>query len=176
MIKHGPTGSPITRLQTKVWWVFGCPPAVCPQNGHVHLHIIDPRTILNNFSAVDTQTAVLVSTAEVWISAPDTQTPIFLVVVVVVVFFWLCTADFGCSAGKQKFSVVFVEVPVTKVRVSAPAPCKKPPVTWYSFDGSCRCLPCEESVESGLDPFWQHLSFFDVAPFRWPFSQGTLPY
>ena len=37
-----------------------------------------PRTILENFSAVDTQTAVLVSTAEVWISAPDTQTPIFL--------------------------------------------------------------------------------------------------
>ena len=37
-----------------------------------------PRTILENFSGVDTQTAVLVSTAEVWISAPDTQTPIFL--------------------------------------------------------------------------------------------------
>ena len=36
------------------------------------------RTILKNFSAVDTQTAVLVSTAEVWISAPDAQTPIFL--------------------------------------------------------------------------------------------------
>ena len=37
-----------------------------------------PRTILESFSGVDTQTAVLVSTAEVWISAPDTQTPIFL--------------------------------------------------------------------------------------------------
>ena len=37
-----------------------------------------PRMILENFSGVDTQTAVLVSTAEVWISAPDTQTPIFL--------------------------------------------------------------------------------------------------
>ena len=37
-----------------------------------------PRTILENFSGVDTQTKVLVSTAEVWISAPDTQTPIFL--------------------------------------------------------------------------------------------------
>ena len=37
-----------------------------------------PRTILENFSGVDTQTAVLVSTAEVWISAPDTQTPVFL--------------------------------------------------------------------------------------------------
>ena len=37
-----------------------------------------PRTILEIFSGVDTQTAVLVSTAEVWISAPDTQTPIFL--------------------------------------------------------------------------------------------------
>ena len=37
-----------------------------------------PRTILENFSGVDTQTAVLVSTAGVWISAPDTQTPIFL--------------------------------------------------------------------------------------------------
>ena len=37
-----------------------------------------PRTILENFSGVDTQTAVLVSRVEVWISAPDTQTPIFL--------------------------------------------------------------------------------------------------
>ena len=37
-----------------------------------------PRTISENFSGVDTQTAVLVSTAEVWISAPDTQTPVFL--------------------------------------------------------------------------------------------------
>ena len=33
---------------------------------------------LENVSAVDTQTAVLVSTTEVWISAPDTQTPISL--------------------------------------------------------------------------------------------------
>ena len=39
---------------------------------------VSPRTILENFSAVDTQTAVLVSTAEVGISAPDTQTPFFL--------------------------------------------------------------------------------------------------
>ena len=39
---------------------------------------VSPKTILENFSAVDTQTAVLVSTAEVGISAPDTQTPIFL--------------------------------------------------------------------------------------------------
>ena len=39
---------------------------------------VSPRTILKIFSAVDTQTAVLVSTAEVWISAPDTQTPTFL--------------------------------------------------------------------------------------------------
>ena len=39
---------------------------------------VSPRTILKNFSAVDTQTAVLISTAEVWISAPDTRTPIFL--------------------------------------------------------------------------------------------------
>ena len=31
-----------------------------------------PRTLLENFSAVDTRTAVLVPTAEVWISAPDT--------------------------------------------------------------------------------------------------------
>ena len=38
---------------------------------------VSPRTSLNNFSVVDTQTAVLVSTAEVRISAPDAQTPIF---------------------------------------------------------------------------------------------------
>ena len=40
--------------------------------------LVFPRTILEIFSGVDTQTAVLVSTAEVWISAPDTQTPVFL--------------------------------------------------------------------------------------------------
>ena len=33
---------------------------------------VSPTIILNIFSAVDTQTAVLVSTAEVWIPAPDT--------------------------------------------------------------------------------------------------------
>ena len=60
-----------------------------------------PRTILENFSAVDTQTAVLVSTAEVWISAPDTQTPILLV-------FWVSTADFGFQAGDEKFWVFFL--------------------------------------------------------------------
>ena len=48
---------------------------------------VSPRTILKNFSAAGTQTTVLVSTAEVWISAPDTQTPIFLI-------FWVYTADF----------------------------------------------------------------------------------
>ena len=37
-----------------------------------------PRTILEIFSAVDTRTAVWASTPEVWISAPDPQTPIFL--------------------------------------------------------------------------------------------------
>ena len=39
---------------------------------------VSARTILKHFSAVDTKTAVLISTAEAWISAPDTQTPIFL--------------------------------------------------------------------------------------------------
>ena len=37
-----------------------------------------PERILKIFAAADTQTAVLVSTAEVWISARDTQTPSFL--------------------------------------------------------------------------------------------------
>ena len=60
-----------------------------------------PRSILENFSGVDTQTAVLVSTAEVWISAPDTQTPIFL-------GFWVSTADFGFSAGRRKVSDIFL--------------------------------------------------------------------
>ena len=49
---------------------------------------------------MDTQTAVLVSTAEVWISAPDTQTPVFLG------FLGIhrlgVTADFGFSAGRRK--------------------------------------------------------------------------
>ena len=67
--------------------------------------------ILKHFSAVDTQTAVLVPTAEdqVWISALDTQTPISLV------FLGNNTADFGFSAGRQNFGK-FAEVPVTKIR------------------------------------------------------------
>ena len=57
---------------------------------------ISPRNVLKKISAVDTQTAVLVSSAEVWIWAPDTQTPILLV-------FWVYTADFGLSAWGQFF-------------------------------------------------------------------------
>ena len=60
------------------------------------------RTILENFLGVDTQTAVLVSTAEVWVSAPDTQTPIFLGV------FWVSAADFGFSAGRRNVSDIFL--------------------------------------------------------------------
>ena len=56
---------------------------------------VSPRMI---FSAADTQTAVLVSTAKAWISAPDTQTSIL-----------------GGFLRVPK-------VPVTKTRVSAPAP------------------------------------------------------
>ena len=63
---------------------------------------VSPRTILNIFSAVDTQTAVLVSTAEVWISAPDPQTPILLG------FSGYTQLCFGCSAGRQKFLVIFL--------------------------------------------------------------------
>ena len=54
-----------------------------------------------HFSAVDSQTAVLVSTAEVWISAPDTQTPIFLGFLGIHSWIWF-------SAGRQIFSVIFL--------------------------------------------------------------------
>ena len=80
-----------------------------------------PRMILENFSAVDTQTAVLVSTAEVWISALDTQTPIFLGFLGIHSWLW-----FFCRETKS-FGY-FPEVPVTKIRVSAPAPYKNPTV------------------------------------------------
>ena len=40
--------------------------------------------------------------------------------------FWVSTADFGISAGRREFSDFFPEVPVTKIRVSAPAPYKNP--------------------------------------------------
>ena len=82
---------------------------------------VSPRTILENFSAVDTQTAVLVSTAEVWISAPDTQTPIFLGFPGIHSWLW-----FFCR--ETKIFGYFPEVPVTKIRVSAPAPYKNPTV------------------------------------------------
>ena len=86
-----------------------------------------PRTILENFSGVDTQTAVLVSTAEVWISAPDTQTPIFLGFLGIHSWLW-----FFCRETKS-FGY-FPEVPVTKIRVSAPAPYKDPTVKRYSLN------------------------------------------
>ena len=51
---------------------------------------------------------------------PDAQTPICLG------FSWVCTADFGFSAGRQQTFAYFPEVPVAKMRVSAPAPYKNP--------------------------------------------------
>ena len=76
-----------------------------------------PRTIWEKFSGVDTQTAVLVSTAEDWMPAPDTQTPISLGFLGIHSWLW-----FFCRETKS-FGY-FPEVPVTKIRVSAPAPCK----------------------------------------------------
>ena len=51
---------------------------------------VSSRTILKKFSAVDTQTAVLISTAEVWISAPDTQAPISLGFLGIHSWLWFC--------------------------------------------------------------------------------------
>ena len=82
---------------------------------------VSPRNILEHFSAVDTQTAVLVSTAEVWISAPDTQIPIFLGFPGTHSRLW-----FFCR--ETKTFRYFPEVPVTKIRVSAPGPYKNPTV------------------------------------------------
>ena len=56
---------------------------------------VSPITILKYFSAVDTQTAVLVSTAEVRISAPDAQKPNFLGFLSMHSWLWF-------SAGRQK--------------------------------------------------------------------------
>ena len=81
--------------------------------------LVSPRT--KKFSAVDTQTAVLVSTAEVWISAPDTQTPIFLGFLSIHSWLWFF------RRGTKVFGY-FPEVPVTKIRVAAAALCKKPTV------------------------------------------------
>ena len=82
---------------------------------------VSPRNILKIFSAVDTQTAVLVSTAEVWISAPDTQTPISLGFPGIHSWLW-----FFCP--RTKIFGKFPEVPVPKIRVSAPGPYKNPTV------------------------------------------------
>ena len=66
---------------------------------------VSPRTILKNFSALDTQTAVLISTAEVWI--PKHQ---------FVLVFWVYTADFCFfSAGRETFSDIFVRCLSRKV-------------------------------------------------------------
>ena len=82
---------------------------------------VSPRTTLVNFSVADTQTAVLVSTAEVWVSAPDTQTPILFGFRGIHSWLW-----FFCR--ETKIFGYFPEVPVTKIRVSAPAPYKNPTV------------------------------------------------
>ena len=79
---------------------------------------VSPRTIWTNFSAVDTKTAVLVSTAEVWISAPDTQTPIFLGFQGIHSWLWFFLSG-------DKIFGYFPEVPITEIRVSA-APYKNP--------------------------------------------------
>ena len=93
----------------------------CPPNFREKFRV-SPRTILENFSGVDTQTAVLVSTAEVWISAPDTQHLFFLFSgypqLTLVLFFCRETKSLG----------YFPEMPVTKIMVSAPAPYKNPTV------------------------------------------------
>ena len=52
--------------------------------------------------------------------------------------FWVSTADFGFSARRRKFSDFFPEVPVTKIRVSAPAPYKNPTVSGTQ-DGKGGC-------------------------------------
>ena len=79
---------------------------------------VSPRMVLKHFSAVDTQSAVPVSTAEVWISARDTQTSIFL-------GFWYTQLNLVFLPGDKIFGY-FPEVTVTKIRVSARAPHKKP--------------------------------------------------
>ena len=58
------TSKIILTLFDKFWFFFDVAPFRWPL-----LQSADLRTIL---SAVDAQTAILVSTAEVWISAPDT--------------------------------------------------------------------------------------------------------
>ena len=50
---------------------------------------VSPRTILKKISLLDTQTAVLVSTAEVWISAHQIPKDQFFLV------FWVYAADFS---------------------------------------------------------------------------------
>ena len=74
-----------------------------------------PSFSWNDFLAVDTQTAVLVSTAKVRISAPDPN----------VILFRLLGMDrcFDFPADRRTLP----RAPVTKTRVSAPAPCKKTP-------------------------------------------------
>ena len=74
----GPSGLAMRQVHPCVTAGFVCRAgAEAPLNFRKKIRAF-PGTILENnyFSAVDTQTAVLVSTAEVWISAPDTQTPI----------------------------------------------------------------------------------------------------
>ena len=96
---------------------------------------------------MDTQTAVLVSTTEVWISAPDTQTPIFLR------FSWYTQLTLVFLPGKKIFGY-FPEVPVTKIRVSAPAPYKNPTVIFLLGEGKGE----SEAPEGWGDRFFIEIS------------------
>ena len=131
-----------------------------------------PRTIVESFAEVDTQTAVFVSTAEIWISGPDTQPPIFLGFLGIHSWLWFFCRD-------TKSFGYFPEVPVTKIRVSAPAlyknPTVIPPRSKFSFSlenfflGLKFTFPLEHSIPGpvflrpGRGPEWKNHSRLKVS-------------
>ena len=113
------------------------------------------RTI---FSAVDTQTAILVSTVEVGISALDTQPPVSLGLLGIHHWFW-----FFCSG--TAFSA--------KIRVSGPAPSKNP--DWHrlreaqlvQLQCGTRALDKTETTLRASTELWHSSSGYEDQEFPW---------
>ena len=102
----------------------------------------------NEFLVVDTQTAVLVSTAQVWISAPDTKTSVFLVL-------WVPAPLFLAFSARGR---TFPKATVAKDRASAPAPYANPTVRHSVRAVQTLCSSCQAVLLS------QHLVWHSYSP------------
>ena len=108
-----------------------------------------PTTI---FSAVNTQTAILVSSAQVWVSQHRIPKPPFSL------DFWIYTAVFA-AGGK-----IIVKAPVTRTAVSAPAPYENPTMMKGGVTTIACAFPCRFLFLPSLPPPPFHLELHKPHP------------